>query len=111
MDNNLQNFIKYCLGYVKITRERTTLSQQKNSVELLPEYFGLLGLLNGNADGKLGELINLATFYKYDPKDIPETELENYKKEKDFANKIEDIYNKNRNDQYTKQVIFKLRFF
>ena len=34
MDHNLSNFIKYCLGYVKLTRERTVAAQQKYSVSV-----------------------------------------------------------------------------
>jgi len=94
MDNNLSNFIKYCLGYVKLTRERTALAQQKYSVNLPTEFFGLLGLLNGDTDEKVGELVNLKTFYKYDPKDVPEDEVGDYEKEKELANKIDDIYSK-----------------
>lgn len=111
MDDTLQNFIKYCLGYIKITRERTALAQQKYSVDLPSEFFGLLGLLNGDSDEKMGELINLKTFYKYDPKGLPKDEIENYENEKALANKIEDIYNKHRNDQYTKQVILSFGYF
>ena len=66
MEQNLTNFIKYCLGYVKLTRERTILAQQKYSVNLPTEFFGLLCLLNGDTDEKVGELVNLKTFYKYD---------------------------------------------
>ena len=111
MDNNLSNFIKYCLGYVKLTRERTALAQQKYSVNLPTEFFGLLGLLNGDTDEKVGELVNLKTFYKYDPKDVPEDEVGDYEKEKELANKIDDIYSKYRNDQYTKQIILSFGYF
>ena len=72
MEQNLTNFIKYCLGYVKLTRERTVAAQQKYSVDLPSEHFTLAGLLNGDTDGSLGELINLETFYGYDPKKVPE---------------------------------------
>ncbi|MEK7508469.1 MAG: hypothetical protein AAB568_01290 [Patescibacteria group bacterium] len=92
MDNNLSNFIKYCLGYVKLTRERTVLVQQKYSVSLPTDFFGLLGLLNGDTDEKIAEPIDLRTFYKYDPKDVPKEEIDDYKKEKELANKIEDIF-------------------
>lgn len=111
MASDLQGFIKYCLGYIKLTRERTVLAQQKYSVNLPTEYFGLLGLLNGDTDNKLGELIDLKTFYKYDPKDVPESEKSNYEKEKELANKVEDIYNKHRNDQYTKQIVLNFGYF
>ncbi len=111
MEQNLTNFIKYCLGYVKITRERTVAAQQRYSVDLPKEHFGLVGLLNGDEDGSTGELINLDTFYSYDPKEVPKTKREQYEKEKELANKIEDIYNKYRNDQFTKQIIFNFGYF
>jgi len=111
MNNELVNFIKYCLGYVKITRDRATLSQQKFSANLPTDYIQLAALLNGDLDGKLGELINLATFYQYDPKDVPDEELENYEKEKVLANTIENIYNKYKNDQYTKQIFLNFGYF
>jgi len=111
MDKELSNYIKYCLGYVRITREKTAVAQQKYSVNLPKEYFELVGLLNGDTDGNLGELINLETFYKYDPKKVPKEEKEDYEKEKAFANKIEDIYNKYQNDQFTKQIVLNFGYF
>lgn len=111
MEQNLANFIKYCLGYVKLTRERTVAAQQKYSVELPKEHFGLVGLLNGDTDGSTGELINLDTFYSYDPKEVPKAKKEQYEKEKELANKVEDIYNKYRNDQFTKQIVFNFGYF
>ena len=102
MDGSLSNYIKYCLGYIKITKEKTILAQQKYSVNLPAEFFGLRDLLNGDTDDKIGELINLKTFYKYDPKDIPEKELKQYEYEKELANKIEDIYNKYRDRKSTR---------
>ena len=111
MEQNLTNFIKYCLGYVKLTRERTVAAQQKYSVELPKEYFGLVGLLNGDTDGNLGELVNLDTFYAYDPKEVPKTKKEQYEKEKELANKISDIHSKYRNDQFTKQIVFNFGYF
>ena len=111
MEQDLASFIKYCLGYVKLTRDRTVAAQQKYSVELPTGYFDLIELLNGDTDGKLGEMINLETFYGYDPKKIPETKKEQYEKEKELANKIEDVYNKCRNDQFTKQTIFNFGYF
>lgn len=111
MEQNLVNYIKYCLNYVKITREQTVAAQQKYAVNFPKEYVGLVGLLNGNTDGNFGELINLDTFYSYDPKEVPEEKKEQYEKEKELANKIESIYNKYRNDQFTKQIIFSFGYF
>ena len=111
MNNSLSNFIKYCLGYVKLTRERTVLAQHKYSVDLSKEYFGLAGLLNGETDGEIKEPIDLKIFYKYDPNEVPEGKKDEYDKQKELANKIEDIYNKCRNDQYTKQIILNFGYF
>lgn len=111
MEHNLENFTKYCLGYVKLTRQRGLAAQQKYAVNLPSEYCGLVGLLNGDTDGSPGELINLETFYSYDPKRVPEAEREKYEREKALANKIEDIYNKYRNDQFRKQIVFSFGYF
>jgi len=43
MEQKLANFIKYCLGYIRLTRERTVASQQKYSVNLPSGlYYGIL---------------------------------------------------------------------
>ncbi|MDP2932627.1 MAG: hypothetical protein Q8N81_00675, partial [bacterium] len=113
MDTNQQlaNFIKYCLGYIKLTRARTLAAQQKASVQLPKQYFDLAGLLNGDADGDLAQLINLETFYNYDPRKVTDDIADEYQKEKKLANQIVEIYNKFRNDQYTKQTILNFGYF
>lgn len=105
MEQNLTNYIKYCLNYVKLTRERTIAAQQKYSVSLTTEHFSLFGLLNGDTDGSIGELIKLDTFYSYDKNKVPESKKELYEKEEELANKIDDIYNEYRNNQFTKQIV------
>lgn len=107
----LSNFIKYCLGYVKLTQQRTFISAQKDSLDLSNEYFNLSGLLNGETDGELGELIDLSIFYSLDPNDVDEKREKQYNKEKELANKIETIYNKQRNNPFTKQVVCSFGFF
>ena len=111
MNASLSNYIKYCLGYVKLTRQRTFAAQHKFSAFLTKEYFNLVGLLNGDIDGSLGETVNLKTFYTLDPKKLTEEQREQYQKEKSLADKIEDIYNKYRNDQFRKQIVFNFGYF
>lgn len=111
MDISIGNFIKYCMGYIKLTRNRNLASQQKSALDLPKDYFNLGGLLNGDADGKLGELINLETFYSLDPKEVTEETEKEYKKQKELANKIEDAYNKYRNDPFTKQIVCSFGYF
>src|SRR5690348_13541271 len=107
----LADYIKYCLGYIKLTRQKVLSEQQKHSVPVQKDHFSLLGLLNGDLDGKISEEISLPTFYTLDPKNIPVEQKEQYEKEKALANKIEEIYNAYRNDQYTKQVILSFGYF
>jgi hypothetical protein len=109
--DNLSNFIKYCLEYVKLTRGSASLAQERYSINLDSGIFELSGLLNGDSDGEIGELVNLKTFYKYDPNDVPEEEKDIYENEKELANKIVDIYNKYRNDPFTKQIILSFGYF
>jgi len=109
-NKNLANFIKYCLGYVKITHERTVIAHQKDPINLSKEHFSLMKLFE-HGNNSIGELINLNTFYSYDPKEVPESKREQYEKEKELANKIENIYNKYHNDQFTKQIAFSFGYF
>jgi hypothetical protein len=101
----LTDYIKYCLGYINLPRRKALSEQQKNSAIIPKEHFSLLGLLNGDLDGNVAEPILLNTFYALDPKNIPQEQKVQYEKEKQLANKIEDIYNAYRNDQFTKQVM------
>lgn len=110
-DQNLTNFIKYCLGYINITRQRGFFSQQKSSIELSNKYLNLEGLLNGDLDGRVEEVINLSTYYAYDPKDVSEDLEDQYQQERRIANKIQDVYNKYRNDQYRKQIVLHFGHF
>lgn len=108
---DLTNFVKYCLGYIKLTRQRTLAAQRKDSVELPKTYFDIEGLLNGELDGSLNEIINLDVFYSLDPKEVTSDKENEYKKQKELANKIEAIYSKHRNNQFTKQVVLNFGFF
>ncbi len=110
-DLDLTKFIKYCLGYIQLTRQRSFAVQQKSAVEFPKKYFDLKGLLNGEEDEELGETIALPLFYDLDPKEVKKEIKDEYEKQKAFASKIEDIYNKYRNDPFTKQIVFSFGYF
>ncbi len=107
----LTKYIKYCLAYVRLTTQKAFTLQQRYSIQFPKDKFNLLGLLNGDIDGNLGELIKLDIFYNYDPKKVPSELKSLYESEKELANKIEDIYNKFKNDPYTKQIILNFGYF
>jgi hypothetical protein len=112
MDNNsMLNFIKYCLGYIKLTRQRSFMAQSKFAVNLLEYYFDLQKLLKNDIDNGDGELINLGKFYFLDPNDVTEKDLKQYKEEQGIARKLDEIYSKERNDPYTKQTVLNFGYY
>jgi very-short-patch-repair endonuclease len=108
---DLTRYIKYCLGYVRLTTQKALTLQQKYSIQLPKEYFNLSSLLNHNLDNKIGEPIKLEIFTSYDPKKVPKELKDSYENEKLLANKIEELYNKYKNDPYTKQIVLNFGYF
>lgn len=108
---SLLNFIKYCLGYIKLTRQRSFIAQAKLSVKLPESAFNLNEILESDVNGDSNELINLETFYSFDPKEVTGEDQKQYNEEQSLAKKIEEIYNKGRNDPYTKQIVFNFGYY
>jgi len=110
-DISLSNFIKYCLGYIKLTRQRSFIAQSKISVKLSKDIFNINDLLECDIDSDDGKLVNLETFYSFDPKEVTEESEKKYNEEQSLAKKIDEIYNKGRNDPYTKQIVFNFGYY
>lgn len=108
MNFSLNSYIKYCLGYLSLAKPTGFNRGTSIDISLLKEYFSLSKLINGDIDGSLSEVINLNCYYYTDPKDITEQNAEQYKKEKDFALKLDELYSKAKNDTFTKETV--LRF-
>ena len=108
---SLTNFIKYCLGYIKLTHQRSFLCQTKFAVRLPEDCFDLKGLLESDVNDGIRKLINLENFYFFEPKNIPDEIKEKYYKEKLIAEKLDEIYNKSKNDPYTKQIVFSFGYY
>lgn len=108
---DLTNYIKYALGYINLTRQSRWASQKKHFVEMPGEKLVLTDLLNGDLDGRLEESIQLPVFYNTDPKDVTEEDKDQYEQEKKIANKLEDLYNQHRNNEFTKQILLNFGYF
>ncbi len=108
---SLLNFIKYCLGYIKLTRQRSFILQSRFAIKLPERFFDLTELLESDIDENNSKLINLKTFYSIDPKEISKETQREYYEEQSIARKIEEIYNKGRNDPYTKQIILSFGYY
>ncbi|MEK7646499.1 MAG: AAA domain-containing protein [Patescibacteria group bacterium] len=108
MNFSLNSYIKYCLGYLSLTRPTGFNRGTSIDIKIPQEYFSLSKLTNGDTDGSLSEIINLDYYYNTDPKDVTEENEEKYKKEKALALQLDEIYSKAKNDTFTKETI--LRF-
>lgn len=108
MDFSLNSYIKYCLGYLSLTKPTGFNRGTSIDVKLQQKYFSLQNLINGDIDGNLSEIINLDCYYNTDPKDVTEEIAEQYKMEKALALQINELYSKAKNDTFTKETI--LRF-
>jgi len=112
MKASLLNLIKYSLGYIRLTRSYTFLfTQRKLSVELPEKVFDLKQLLKNDVEETSRLLISLQTFYTIDPKKITLEIEEEYERERKLAEKLEEIYNTQRTDPYTKQVMLSFGHF
>lgn len=100
----ISSLLKYCLGYMRLTSRRTYAVQDKFAVFLDKETFDLSAFLASDVNKLRSCLISLPVFYSSNPKELtPEMEKQ-YRKEKLIAEKIEEIYNKHKNDEFTKQI-------
>ena len=99
---SLINYIKYCLGFVKLTRESSFITQNKQSVELPKYSFNYKDLLESDINDNPKYLINL----HFSLEEVP-----NERTLVDLMNKIEEIYNIYRNDPYNKQIFFDFGFY
>ena len=118
MKYNLTNFVKYCLGYVKLTRKRSFASRDRDVdfIKLSNKRLDLSQIIlhdldDENISKKNSGLIHFDVFYKYYPKEVPDNKLAKYEKEKAIAQKIEDLCNKYRIDPYTKQILLQFGCF
>lgn len=109
-DYSLENFIKYCLGYIGLinpafSRYRVFTEPLDGSV-LDPEFIFNLDV---NETDVLP--INLTEFYGLNPNELNEETERAYFKQKALAQKIEEIKNKYKVNEYTKQITLNFGYF
>ncbi len=106
----LENLLKYCLGYIKLINpalSRNRILTEPIGVDLLNP--SLIFELDPNTDNKL--FLNLKEFYEFTPKELTEETSNAYLNQKELATKLEEIKNKHKVDEYTKQVNLNFGYF
>ena len=108
---NLQNYLKYCLGYLRITTKPVLRRQQDGSVTLPGKYFSLERFL---LEDDLVQEVDLPTFSDLSPLDLDKQSEEvraDYEEQKSLANAIEALHNKFKNDEFTKELKLNFGFY
>jgi very-short-patch-repair endonuclease len=108
---DLASYLKYCLGYVRMSRTPGSLRGGLNTLELLLGQFELIRLLDLDLDGSTSEDIKLPLFESLDPKNVPPEQDQEYNRERNTAKKLEQLRADARNATYTKQLNLRFGFF
>ena len=108
---DLAAYLKYCLGYVKMSRGAGMLGNDKKAQELDKTRLNLVALLNLDQDGFSPEPIQLPLFESLNPKDVTEEQKSAYKEERDIARNLEDLSADARNNPFTKQLSLRFGYF
>lgn len=108
---NLNQYLRYCLGYLSITKPTGLKRTPALNIALPEKFFSLINLLNGDTDGSITEDVSLNLYYNTNPKDVLEEDEDEYLEQKNFAIKLDEIYNKFKNDSFTKESVLKFGLF
>jgi len=108
-DINLKNLLSYCSGYIKLINP--ALSRYKLSTEDLTSYFNLDNIETSDVAEEKKLLIDLKDFYQLNPKELTDENKEEYLNQKSIALKLEEIKNKYKVDEFTKQINLNFGYF
>ncbi len=106
----LEKLLNYCLGYIKLINpsfSRYKVYTDPIDLSILDPQF--IFSLDPNENSTLN--LNMKEFYTLNPKELSEETEEEYLKQKTLATKLEEIKNKYKVDEYTKQVNLNFGYF
>lgn len=107
---NISDLLKYCLGYIKLINPAA--ARLKLFTDPLDEtIFDTSFMFNLNPAEETSLLINLKEFYEINPKDVTELVEATWLKQKSIALRLEEIKNKYKLDEFTKQVTLNFGYF
>lgn len=108
-DTNLKDLLSYCLGYIKLINP--SLSRYKLSSGPITDYLNKENFFHLNNANDNQILVDLKEFYELNPKELTEEQEEKYIEQKSVAVKLEEIKNKYKVDEYTKQINLNFGYF
>lgn len=108
--SNITDLLKYCLGYIKLINPAS--ARLKLFTDPLDEpIFNTSFMFDLNPSEETNLLINLKEFYELNPKDVTEEIEVTYLKQKSLAIRLEEIKNKYKVDEFTKQITLNFGYF
>lgn len=111
-DNNIgiSALLKYCLGYIKLINPAS--AKLKLFTDPLDEaIFDTSFMFDLNPAEDTSLFINLKEFYEINPKDVTKEIEATWLKQKSIALKLEEIKNKYKVDEFTKQMTLNFGYF
>lgn len=107
---NISDLLKYCLGYIKLINPAS--ARLKLFTDPLDEaIFNTSFMFDLNPAEETSLLINLKEFYEINPKDVTEEIEATWLKQKSLAVRLEEIKNKYKVDEFTKQITLNFGYF
>jgi len=109
-DIKVNDLIKYCQGYIKLVNP--SVNRFKVFTNPIDEKYLSPSILFSETEDESDTFeVNLSEFYQYEPKNLPDEVKEEYKKQKDLAQELEDIKNRFKISEYTKQINLNFGYF
>lgn len=106
----IKDLLKYCLGYIKLINPAS--ARLKLFTDPLDEtIFNTSFMFDLNPAEETSLLINLKEFYEINPKDVTEEIEATWLKQKSLAVRLEEIKNKYKVDEFTKQITLNFGYF
>jgi len=101
-NTDLSKYVKYARDYLNISRGfRKNINASKLDIDI-SKYFDLIGLLNGDLDGEIQELVKIEEFYN--AKSEEEKEIKEYRKQEKVAQQLENLIFKYKNNEFTQEL-------
>lgn len=105
----IMNLIKYCQGYIKLVNP--SFNRFRITTDSIDSKYLSTNILNSGSGEEEDFEINLPEFYEYDPKDVPQDLKEEYDLQKSLALQLEQISNRFKISEYTKQINLNFGYF
>lgn len=105
----IKNFIKYCQGYIKLVNP--SFNRFRINTDPIDKKYLSPDILYNDYGEEDSFEFNFPEFYEFNPKNIPEGSKEEYEKQKELAQQLEQLKNRFKISEFTKQTNLNFGYF